>query len=255
MPKIGARLRAIRLARGMTLDQLADVTGLNKGSISRIENDASAPSAATLWALCAVLDVTVGSLFELPDNNLVRLGDRPIAPTAAINVEEYLLTPRRQGRLQLTHATIAPGGSGGPDLYTINCDVEVGYVLRGAIEIMFATATTIVGAGAALTFSGREPHTYANRSRTEEAEVIWVIVPAMWSTSTYSDGHSRPERPATARNSDGIRQGRRPSRLRRPEDYLTVSDVLRVLDDRHKDELLSALCGRPARDASPTDRG
>jgi transcriptional regulator with XRE-family HTH domain len=194
MPKIGARLRATRLARGMTLEQLADATGLNKGSISRIENDATAPSAATLWSLCMVLDITVGSLFELPDTNLVRRGDRLVAPTGAIDVEEHLLTPRRQGRLQLSHATIAPGGSGGPELYTINCDVEVAYVIRGTVEIVFATDTTTVPAGAALTFSGREPHSYVNRSREESAEIIWVMVPATWSTSGSGEQASAERR-------------------------------------------------------------
>ena len=42
--RIGTRLRACRRQKNMTLDDLAEATGLNKGFLSRIEKDAKAPS-------------------------------------------------------------------------------------------------------------------------------------------------------------------------------------------------------------------
>lgn len=182
MPNIGARLRAVRLARGSTIEDLALVTGLNKGSISRIENDATSPSSSTLWVLCSALDITVGSLFELPERNLVRRGDVRLAPTGASGLAEYLISPRRQPRLQLMHSFVEPGGSRGPDLYTVSCQVEVAYVLSGCLDITFATHTESVEAGSALTFAGREPHAWVNNG-AETAEIIWVMVPAPWSTT------------------------------------------------------------------------
>lgn len=169
----------------MSLEQLAQVTGLSKGFLSRVERDATSPSAATLVAVCRVLDVTVGSLFEYPETNHIRRGDLPIVTLVGDLVAEHLLTPRRQRRLQLIHATIAPGGSAGADLFTVNCQVEVAYVQSGAIDIEFASKTASVSAGEALTFSGQEPHTWVNHG-SEPAEVIWVMIPAPW--STIADG-------------------------------------------------------------------
>ncbi|MGW6659567.1 helix-turn-helix domain-containing protein [Rhodococcus sp. NPDC055024] len=189
VPRIGARLKAIRLARGTTLEQLAEITGLNKGSISRIENDAMSPSAATLWSLCSVLDITVGSLFEVADSDFVRRGEYAISPTNVVGVVEHLLTPRRQAQLQLVHAVIAPGGSAGEGLYTINCDVQVGYVLAGELEIRFASGVRALVAGDALTFTGREPHSYMNPSLCHDAEVIWVLVPAIWAAGPVKEIH------------------------------------------------------------------
>lgn len=40
---IGGRLRAARQARGLTLQQVADATSLNKGFISRLERDEVSP--------------------------------------------------------------------------------------------------------------------------------------------------------------------------------------------------------------------
>ena len=81
------------------------------------------------------------------------------------------------------HSTVEPGGSGGHDLYTINCEVEVLYVLKGAVELRFRDRVQKLTAGDALTFAGGEPHTWANASGSRPAEVIWVLVPAPWSGS------------------------------------------------------------------------
>jgi len=45
--RIGARLRAGRQAQGMTMEQLAEATGLTKGFISRVERDVTSPRNET----------------------------------------------------------------------------------------------------------------------------------------------------------------------------------------------------------------
>jgi transcriptional regulator with XRE-family HTH domain len=51
------RLRLLRQRRLLTLEQLAERAGVNKNTISRIENGAEAPHAATIRKLAAALDV------------------------------------------------------------------------------------------------------------------------------------------------------------------------------------------------------
>lgn len=91
--------------------------------------------------------------------------------------------PRGQSKLQLVHSSIEPGGTGGSDLYTINCEVEVLYVVKGTVELILVDQTHRLGAGDALTFDGGEPHSWCNASHSRAAEVIWVLVPAPWSGS------------------------------------------------------------------------
>lgn len=181
--RIGSRLRAARKAHGYTLEQLASASGLTKGFLSRVERDETSPSVASLLTLCQVMSVDVGSLFSTPDVALVRRDEAPAINLGGTSVTEQLMTPRGQSALQLIHSRIEPGGTGGSDLYTINCEIEVVYVLKGSIEMVFSDRTQKLTAGDALTFSGGEPHTWNNASTARGAEVVWVLVPAPWSGS------------------------------------------------------------------------
>lgn len=181
--RLGARLRAARKAHGYTLEQLASATGLTMGFLSRVERDETSPSVASLITLCEVMSIEVGSLFSMPEVALVRRDEAPAINLGGTGVTESLMTPRGQAKLQLVHSTVEPAGSGGKDLYTINCEVEVLYVLKGAVELRFSDRVQKLSTGDALTFAGGEPHTWVNASSTRPAEVIWVLVPAPWSGS------------------------------------------------------------------------
>ena len=181
--RIGSKLRAARKAHGYTLDQLAAASGLTKGFLSRIERDETSPSVASLITLCEVMSIEVGSLFTAPDIALVRRSEAPAINLGGTGVNEQLMTPRGQSALQLVHSSIEPGGTGGSDLYTINCEVEVLYVLKGTVELILIDRRHRLTAGDALTFNGGEPHSWVNVSKARAAEVVWVLVPAPWSGS------------------------------------------------------------------------
>jgi len=180
---LGAKLRAARRAHGFTLDQLAAATGLTKGFLSRVERDETSPSVASLVTLCEVMSLEVGDLFTVSDATLVRRDTAPAINLGGTGVSERLMTPRRESRLQLIHTIAEPGGTGGTDFYTINCQLEVVYVLEGSVEVVFPDRRQRLEAGDALTFPGNEPHTWINTSQTHTAEVIWALVPAPWSGS------------------------------------------------------------------------
>lgn len=181
--KIGSRLRAARQAHGYTLDQLASSAGLTKGFLSRVERDETSLSVASLITLCEVMSLDVGSLFTVPDVALVRRDSAPAINLGGSGVDERLMTPRGQSRVQLVHTDVEPGGTGGKDFYTINCEFEVVYVLKGKVELLFTDRRVELSAGDALTFPGGEPHTWLNASRTRPAELVWVLTPAPWSGS------------------------------------------------------------------------
>ncbi|GAA0360510.1 helix-turn-helix domain-containing protein [Actinoallomurus spadix] len=181
-PRIGARLRDARRRQGLTIDQVAQSTGLTKGFISRIERDVTSPSVATLVTVCAALSLPVGELFTAPKTDVIRKDVAPEIQLTGQGAEERLLTPRGQGRLQLIRSVMEPRSTGGDELYTLNCEVEVVHVLRGAVEVRFSDSAVLLAEGDTLTFSGREPHSWLNPDETAVAEALWVIAPASWST-------------------------------------------------------------------------
>src|SRR6476620_7561773 len=129
-PRIGARLRDARQRQGLTIEQVAQLTGLTKGFLSRVERDITSPSVATLVAVCETLSLQVGALFAAPQTDVVRRQSAPRIQLTGEGVEERLLTPRDQARLQLVRSKIEPLANGGADLYTLNSQVEVLHVLR-----------------------------------------------------------------------------------------------------------------------------
>ena len=62
---LGADLRALRKARGLTLAALADALGKSVGWLSQVERDISEPAIDDLRAFASVLDVSVSSLFRV----------------------------------------------------------------------------------------------------------------------------------------------------------------------------------------------
>lgn len=179
---IGYRLRAVRQAQQLTIDNVSAMTGLTKGFISRVERDLTSPSVASLVALCKVLSISVGSLFESSSLNIVRNNQGARINLGGTGTDERLLTPNTEPRLQWVKSTIAPGGNGGKQPYSINAEVDVVHVQSGSITVIFSDTTCTLEAGDTLTFDGREPHTWTVNGN-DGAILMWVLSPAPWRTS------------------------------------------------------------------------
>jgi uncharacterized cupin superfamily protein len=63
-------------------------------------------------------------------------------------------------------------------LYALDAEIEFVYVMKGEFDIVLGPERHSLREGDAMTFRGREPHTWQNPSATEEAEVLWVLAPA-----------------------------------------------------------------------------
>jgi transcriptional regulator with XRE-family HTH domain len=179
---VGAKLRSARTAQGMSLAQVAQTTGLSKGFLSRVERDETSPSVATLVQLCQVLSLPVGALFAEPDIQHVAFETAPRINLGGVHADERLMSPRGEQRVQVLRSDLAADAHGGPDLYTINCEAEVLHVVSGALRVRFADRSVVVNAGDALTFPGREPHSWEVMGG-QSAVAVWVLVPAPWSGS------------------------------------------------------------------------
>jgi len=178
--RIGARLRAARVRQGLTLDNVAGAAGVTKSFLSRLERDETSPSVATLQVVCEVLSLPMGALFDAPAYDVVRAGEAPGILLVGEGVDERLLTPRGQAHVQVVRSRVEPGGSGGEELYSLDCDVEVLHVLKGKVSVTMTDTTVELASGDTLTFAGREPHTWRNLSDSRAAELLWIISPASW---------------------------------------------------------------------------
>lgn len=177
--RIGSKLRASRLAQGLTLEQLATASGVTRGFLSRIERDTTSPSVSTLVQICQALSLPVGTLFEAPEVQRVGLADAPRINMGGRGVQEWLITPRAEDRVQVIRSKAEPHATGGDELYTIACDIEVLHVISGEITLVMADREEHLVYGDTLTFPGRAPHSW--RTGETGAEVVWTLIPAAWS--------------------------------------------------------------------------
>lgn len=172
--EVGARLRAARKRRGLTLEQLAQATGLSKGYVSRVERDRSSPTVHAVAAMCDTLGIAVGELFRSARTELVQLSDAPRVSFGGRGIREWMVSPRAEHRLQVLRAEIDPGASSGDDLYGVECEVELVHLMEGQLDIAFPGTDYRLLAGDTVTFPGSEPHSWRNPG-DETAIALFVL--------------------------------------------------------------------------------
>jgi transcriptional regulator with XRE-family HTH domain len=183
-PLVGSRIRRRRADRGLTLARVAELSGLNIGYLSQVENDKASPSLETLASLAAALDVPI-AWFLLDTSvapRLVRASDRP----------------RRRGRegggltqvdggiardLAIFEGTMPPGHRTG---YHAHPGDEHHVVLSGRIRITQGETVVDAGPGDYVLLDGTLPHD-AETVGDEPARLLIVYPRGGHSELTRSD--------------------------------------------------------------------
>src|SRR6266568_6052427 len=159
-PRIGAQLRAARLASRRSMADVAEQSGLTKGFLSKLERDLTNVSVASLIRLCDTLGIPVGSLFQAAKGEVVRKGEYPPINFGGTGIREYLLTPAGEKRVQAILSDIEPGGGSGDEPYALPADVEFVFVLAGQLQISLAGEHVTLEQGDAFTFPAGSQHTF-----------------------------------------------------------------------------------------------
>ena len=178
---LGADLRALRKARGLTLQGLADSLGRSVGWLSQVERDLSSPSINDLRDMSKVLDVSISSLFRAsaaPEEvgHIVRKGARrPIGSREAGLVEE-LLSPDLTDDFEMLHSTFEPGAKLYPAVSRPT--QEVGYILSGQLKLWIGDTDYLLAPGDSFRIKG-EFFRWENPT-DKPCQVIWVIAPPVY---------------------------------------------------------------------------
>jgi transcriptional regulator with XRE-family HTH domain len=112
--RLGRRLKAVRQARDLTLEQLAERSGVSRAMISRVERGESSPTAALLDRLCAGLGIVLSALFreERGSGPLARFADQPTWTDPASGYLRRAVSPAAGGsRIEIVEVEMPPGAS------------------------------------------------------------------------------------------------------------------------------------------------
>jgi transcriptional regulator with XRE-family HTH domain len=175
--RLGESVRLLRQRAGLSIQDVANRTGLSTGMISQLERALATPSVRTLRLLSVALDVPISYFFEPrdaeePQRYIVRKNDRRLLRLTASGVVKEALTPARKGELELYELTLNPGGSSGADFYR-HTGEKAGYVLSGRLRLWLDHEAHILEPGDSFCFPSTVPHMFDNPTQ-QVARVLWV---------------------------------------------------------------------------------
>ncbi|TMM52375.1 helix-turn-helix domain-containing protein [Sulfitobacter sabulilitoris] len=179
---LGADLRALRRARGLTLAGMATVLGRSVGWLSQVERNLSEPSITDLRHIASLLEVSVSMLFRhaaAPAQEagfVVRRGARRQIGSTAAGLVEELLSPDLTDDFEMVHSTFQPHSRITEQV--TRPTQEVGYIVSGTLEIEIAGTAHTLRPGDSFRIRG-EPFRWANRT-PDPAVAIWVIAPPVY---------------------------------------------------------------------------
>ena len=167
---VGALLRELRTARGLSLRALAEASGVTASGLSQIENGRNSPSVSTLKKILAALGTTLGEFFtpvEAAAAGSCIFRARQLVNVASGRGLRYLALPGASAArtLQIMDENYTAGADTGPESYT-HAGEEGGICIAGSIELTVSDRREVLGPGDGFYFSSALPHRWRNVGRT-----------------------------------------------------------------------------------------
>lgn len=175
---LGMRLKSLRLARRLSLRELAEATGTSASFISQLERGLTGASTASLNQMASALGVSVAMLFEestAQNHGVLRRSERPSLPPSD-GCRKMLLSRPPLSDMEVYVGEFDIGGSTGPDRYTHGDAHEMLVVLRGVVEVSLGEARHVLEEGDSIEYTTSTPHRSENIG-SGRAEVMWIIAP------------------------------------------------------------------------------
>lgn len=168
--EIGAKIRAIRNRKKITIAQMCEGTGLSKGFISNIENNNTSPSITTLNTIATFLKVPLSYLLLEKQQHMrvVRKGERRNSSYNHLKIEHLA----SKGGLRTMIVEIPPGASiGEPHAHE---GEESHLVLQGKIFAEQGEDSFVVEEGDSFSWNASVPHFVKNIG--EDKAIIYISI-------------------------------------------------------------------------------
>lgn len=184
---IGEKIKSLREAKQLTIDNIAERSGLSKEQIERIEGNVDFPSLAPLIKIARVLGVRLGTFLD----DQAELG--PVVSRKRENEEGnsinftnneshgrkhmvyHSLSQDKSGRhMEPFLIDVAPSEDGVDFILSTHEGEEFIYVLDGVIEINYGKDTYILEAGDSIYYDSIVAH-HVHAATNETARILGVV--------------------------------------------------------------------------------
>lgn len=172
---IGVRIRETRQTRGMTLQTLANATGLSPAMLSLVERGRASPSIGSLIVVANALGVTMSDLVvngaETEEKLVVRSNEAKIVETAK-HVFRRLLKEDRTHGLSIAINEYAPH-TGSSEKPISHEGFEYGFVLEGELTVEVDGQEHFMLPGDLIGYKSTRMHKLWNKGKGV-ARTLWI---------------------------------------------------------------------------------
>ena len=172
------RLKLLRKKLGVTLETLAEKTGLTKSYLSKVERGLNTPSIAAALKLAKALNVQVEELFSEESDgvdgySIVRRDQRK-SLSSGDDGPAYAPLAQQIGARALLPFIVHPPCDFSHSTFKEHLGEEFIFVHEGQVEVDFMNQRIILERGDALHFNAQKPHRIRSLGETQ-AELLVVI--------------------------------------------------------------------------------
>ncbi|WP_034748688.1 helix-turn-helix domain-containing protein [Halalkalibacter wakoensis] len=163
--QVGHTLRKIRQERGLTLQQLVDVTDVSKLTLSKIERGEANPSLTVIWKIANGLQIPIS--FLLNDTSEIKVsrahtGNKVISANKACTLEPMFDTSTF-GSSEIHRAFLQPNSEYNPGAHQTGV-IEYVTVMHGQLTLKIEDDYYHLSEYDSIKFHGDKEHTYINPS-------------------------------------------------------------------------------------------
>lgn len=181
---IGAKIKELRLAKKLKLQEVANETGFSTALISQIENDNVSPPIATLSKIAHFFDVKIGYFFNENEDDcpyeVLRSNDHTVVPNVISKDGSH------QGYFYESLSVRKKNKKMDPFLLTLNEKVtntdtyrhngeEFIFVMKGSAELLLEDQHILLNEGDSVYFDANLKHRLLS-SGCDEVKVMAVVM-------------------------------------------------------------------------------
>ncbi len=169
--RISENLRQIRKEKKLSLDSMAEQTGVSKSMLGQIERGESSPTVATLWKIATGLHISFTALLEgrQTETQLIRKGE--VSPLLSDEGRFRLCFPffplRCRRRFKMLSIELEPGTRSESVPHEDGTE-EFVLVFEGALRLTVDGVEYVVEAGEGIRYLANKPHIYEMSRHAED---------------------------------------------------------------------------------------
>jgi transcriptional regulator with XRE-family HTH domain len=176
-PVVGANLRRIRLQRGLSLERLAQASGVSRAMLGQIELDQSTPTINVVFKITRALNLPFSALLTAPSAERAKV--LPAAKSKMLRSHDGAFSSRAlfpfDGRrtVEFYELRLAPLGVERAEAHAPGT-VENLTVTKGALEMVVGGDRHLLSPGDAIQFEADTAHEYRNPGKSET--VMYLVM-------------------------------------------------------------------------------